>query len=285
MLAGALAACGSGSYASSTPLLSSPSVSAKNPPGSSLSPTVEIAPTPASTLTNENWAVVMADPGGYIGAQVALTGRVFNREEDATRVGLQIWTDSADADGNTIVIFPKKGFPIVRIGDEIEVRGMLEGVFTGETEAGTHLDLPQVRAATIRVLSFDTPTRGPKLSGTASGTERLPTSASLPASPTVRSVAPRPYRVAGVGRAGLSVRSGIGANQPRIGVVHEGQLVVVISLGEGWAQVRGDGFTGYVAAVYLAGPLPSAGGPLAKLAPPTSAAPSRRPSASASPLR
>ena len=52
------------------------------------------------------------------------------------------------------------------------------------------------------------------------------------------------------------MRSGPAVTQTKQGVIHDNDVVVVISqAAPGWAQVRGDGFTGFVSTEYLTGPI------------------------------
>jgi uncharacterized protein YgiM (DUF1202 family) len=64
------------------------------------------------------------------------------------------------------------------------------------------------------------------------------------------------YKVQGAEPTGLAVRGGPGINQTKLGVVHDGQMMEVVAPATpGWAQVKGDGFSGYVARQYLVGPV------------------------------
>ena len=85
--------------------------------------------------------------------------------------------------------------------------------------------------------------------------------------PTPKPVTPGLVHVQGSGGGGLSVRTGPGVNQPKIGIVRDGGTVSVIGqAAPGWAQVQGDGFSGYVSSQFLSGPIAAASNqPLAKL--------------------
>ena len=245
-----LAACGSRPAAKepSTPIPTIPTV----------------APSPAQsgsglTFTNQNWGAVAQDPEKYVGANVHLTGQVFNLEEDQTRVAIQIWTDPLHGEGNTVVVFPKAGFPSVAKGDQVQVAGQLVSLFAGVNDSGSPLKLPKVEATRLSVLSHSSPQPSPSSSVEGVNTRRpLPATATPRPAPTAtpRPIAPGRFRVVGTGRGGLSVRTGPVISARKLGVVHEGGMLQVIAqAAPGWAEVLGANFRGYVSRDYLAGPV------------------------------
>ncbi len=238
------------------------------------------SPAIPGVLTNANWAGVAADPGKFVGSGVNITGQVFNVEEDQTRVGLQMYTDPLHAAGNTVVVYPKQGFPSVVKGDQVEVEGKLVGTFSGKADGGQLLTLPKVEASSLRVLNRASASASALASAPAAppASEQPGVSAAPPPSapkppPPAPTAAPRPvtagiFRVAGTGAGGLTVRAGPNTGQARLGVVHDGDLLQVVSqAAPGWAQVTGSGFGGFVATQYLAGPLNLPNPQLARLAP------------------
>ena len=113
-------------------------------------------PNPASlSFTNRNWGQVSQAPQSYVGASVHLSGQVFKVEQDASRIGVQIWTDPLHAQGNTVVVFPKAGFPAVGNGDQIQVDGSVMSVFAGKNDSG---QVPKVEATKVSILSHASPT-------------------------------------------------------------------------------------------------------------------------------
>jgi len=113
-------------------------------------------PNPATlSFTNQNWGQVSQAPQNYVGASVHLSGQVFNVEQDASRIGVQIWTDPLHAQGNTVVVFPKAGFPAVGNGDQIQVDGSVMSVFAGKNDSG---QVPKVEATKVSILSHASPT-------------------------------------------------------------------------------------------------------------------------------
>jgi hypothetical protein len=89
-------------------------------------------------------------------------------------------------------------------------------------------------------------------------------SASAVASPAI---AGRLYRVTGAGAIGLAVRTGPSIAQTKLGVVHDGEIIAVLSQSAGWGQVRGDGFSGYSSMAYLVAAPTGTAQALAKLSP------------------
>jgi hypothetical protein len=238
---------------------------------------------PPDLLTNANWAAVAADPLKFVGRGVTISGQVFNLEEDQSRVGLQMYTDPLHAAGNTVVVYPKQGFPPVVKGDQVEVEGKLVGTFSGKADSGQVLTLPKVEASSVRVLNRASASAVASASASASAAPPASARPSVsaapprpppqPAPPPAPTATPRPvtagiFRVAGTGASGLTVRAGPNATQARLGVVHDGDLLqVVAQAAPGWAQVTGSGFNGFVATPYLTGPLNVPNPQLAKLAP------------------
>jgi hypothetical protein len=226
---------------------------------------------PTGPITNRTWLTVADNPGQYLGAPVDLTGQVINVEQDATRTGIQLWTDPLRAAGNTVVTFPRAGFPEIHVGDQVEVEGTLASVFTGKNDAGTVLNLPKVEASIVSVTAraSATPAPAPAASAPAVPARPSPSSSATPA-PTAapQPIGPGPFRVSGTGASGLSVREGPSAGARRLGFVHDGDVVqVVAQAAPGWAQIRGSGFSGYAAREYLSGPVQPANQTLGKLQP------------------
>ncbi|HLY67845.1 MAG TPA: SH3 domain-containing protein [Chloroflexota bacterium] len=232
-----------------------------------------------SDFTNGNWGMVTSDPAKFVGAHATLRGEVFNVEQDETRVGLQMWTDPLHGSGNTIVVYPKQGFPVVTKGDQVEVEGKVMSAFSGTTDAGEVLKLPKVEASSVRIISVSSAapssgvSAGASVSGSASPSPSAgdsPRSSASPAlTPTASAqpIAPGLFKVQGSEPTGLAIRAGPGINRQRLGVVHDGGVVGVLGqAAPGWAQVKGDGFTGYASMVYLS-PIASSTVPLSKLTP------------------
>jgi hypothetical protein len=237
-------------------------------------------------FTNENWGQAVANPAKFKGSSVDITGQVINVEEDATRYGVQIWTDPLRGEGNTVVVFPKQGFPTVHKSDSIEVQGTLDNVFNGKNDSGQTLTLPHVTATAVKIVkaapsgSTGSPSASPVPAAPASA---RPSASAAPAGPPsasassaasasaspAPSVAGSPYRVAGSGAIGLAVRSGPSTAQTKLGVVHDGEIVSVVSQSAGWGKVQGDGFSGYSSMSYLVAAPTASGQPLAKLSPST----------------
>ncbi len=263
----AAAACGGKPGANAVPTLAPgpiPVVTAADGGAPNASAGSAAAPAAAGPFTNQNWGVVTADPARYIGAAVSLSGQVFNVEQDATRQAVQMWTDPLHAQGNTVVVFPKDGFPVVKQNDEVNVAGTLESEFVGRSDSGEVLRLPRVLASSVSV------TKAAAANASAGASARPLSSvagASVSASGSPAAVlAAGIYRVANAGPNGLNIRRGANVNQVKIGVVHDGELVRVTgSGGQGWSQIAGDGFSGYAFNEYLTGPVQTSNPTLAKL--------------------
>jgi hypothetical protein len=261
-----LAACGQSSAAGATPTPAS--IPVVTPPGS-----IAPAPAPAASaaggprFTNDNWSAVEAAPGANRGAPVSITGRVFNLEQDQSREAVQLWTDPARQTGNTVVVFPKSGAPPLKKDDMVKVVGELDGEFVGKTDSGEVLHLPRVQATSITLLGPNGAAPTPTATGVVAGATVIKT---LPPSPSpVRPLPPGIYRVTGTEPTGLNIRVGPALNQPKLGVLHDGALVQVISSppGSNYVQVSGSGFNGYAARAYLTGPLQVGKPALGKLSP------------------
>src|SRR5262249_34658256 len=142
---------------------------------------------------------------------------------------------------NTVVVFPKAGFPSVKKDDQISVVGTVDGVFAGRTDAGQTLNLPRVLATRIEILprAGASPAGSASASAAASSSAAAKPSASASASASASSsaspsasaqgnVRAGTYRVTGAGANGLSVRTSAGITATnKIGVVHDNELVTV----------------------------------------------------------
>lgn len=200
---------------------------------------------------------------------MALTGKVFNIEQDQAREAVQVWADPARQTGNTVVIFMKDGAPSIKKDDMVHAEGELDGEFTGKSDSGEVLHLPRVQATSISILGLNGASASASPSGTVAGATT--SSAAVTASPTTApgTLAKGIYRVANADPNGLNIRVGPALNQAKIGVVHDGGLIEVLSStrGSAYVPVAGDGFTGYAALIYLKGPVDLPNPTLAKLTP------------------
>ncbi len=239
----------------------------------------------APRFTNDNWSAVLAAPSANRGASVSISGRVFNLEQDAARDAVQIWTDPAHQSGNTVVVFARASAPAVKLNDVVQAEGTLDGELVAKDAAGQTVHLPRVQASRVSLVQAGASAQGPASaasasaqgSASASPASVAAASAQGSASAAAASVAAsaRPpagpsgiYRVAGSGPGGLAVRGLPGTTQPKLGVVHDGDLLNVVGPAPGapgWVQVLGAGFSGFVSLDYLTGPVASAGAPLASL--------------------
>ncbi|MBV8086551.1 MAG: SH3 domain-containing protein [Chloroflexi bacterium] len=297
-----LASCGGSAGPSSNPTSNGASASAVAAALASVVPAIPtIVPSSSANsqpqqlnFTNQNWGQAVLNPARFKGSTVDITGQVINVEEDATRYGIQIWTDPLRGEGNTVVVFPKQGFPTVHKSDSVEVQGTLDEVFTGKNDSGQSLTLPHVTASAVKIVKaapisgtgsspspsaaapassagaspVSSPSSSPAAAPSASSSANTSAAASAGASPTA-SAAGTPYRVAGSGAIGLAVRSGPSTAQTKLGVVHDGEIIDVVSQSAGWAKVQGDGFSGYSSMAYLVAAPTAASQPLAKLSPST----------------
>ncbi|MHB8618874.1 MAG: SH3 domain-containing protein [Chloroflexota bacterium] len=229
------------------------------------------APTPAATgratpaavppakFTERNWGQVefqagSSDLGQYRAVPVELTGQVFNVEATATQVGMQIWVYPTQAEGNTVVVYPKAGNPTVHSGDQVRVEGVVDGVLVRKDDQGRTLRLPRVLARHVTVLH-----------ATAAPHVATPTPSPSPASTAYSS---RAYVVSGTPAGRLNVRDGPRLGAARKGGLRNGDLVVLVRRAPaGWDEIRGADFTGFAAAEYLAGPKQVSNAHLARLRP------------------
>ena len=254
-----LAACAG----TAAPPVSSPDLPTAVPPIPTAVPTV----VPTVVFTNSNWGATAGDPARYTGSPVTLTGEIFNVETDDTRTAFQMWTDPLRGEGNTVVTYLKKGFPDVQKGDQVEVQGKLIGEFNGKNDSGETLKLPKVAADSVKLLNQATPAPTASGAAAAAAAAAAATAVSGTATPSARaSGAPTAtpaqivagvYKVQGSEPTGLAVRRGPGLTQAKLGVVHDGGFVQVVGPSSpGWAEVKGDGFSGFVSRLYLTGPTP-----------------------------
>ena len=148
------------------------------------------------TFTNQNWGLAVSNPSRYKGSTVTLTGQVFNVEQDASRVGIQIWTDPLRGQGNTIVVFPKQGSPDVHKDDQVEVQGTLDGTFSGKSDDGETLTLPRVQAASVKVVQHASPAPAAAASASAAAkpSASTPAATSAPAAGLASASAAPPPR-------------------------------------------------------------------------------------------
>jgi hypothetical protein len=194
---------------------------------------------------------------------------------------VQLWTDPVRQTGNTVVIFLKSGAPKLKKDDLVRVDGQLDGEFVGKSDNGEVLHLPRVKATSVTLASATGGNPSPGAGAAASPSASASPNSAVAAATAVSTPRPAPtatrtpgplangtYRVSGSGGAGLNVRAGASASQPKAGVVHDGELVLVIASpagSPGWVQIAGDGFSGYVSSSFLSGPIQAGSSSLAKL--------------------
>ncbi|MGH2364451.1 MAG: hypothetical protein ACRDHX_07345 [Chloroflexota bacterium] len=119
-------------------------------------------------LTNDNWGMVeyqatITNLSQFTGIPVEISGQVFNIEQDATRLGVQIWVYPTRGQGNTVVVFAKAGNPAVTAGQTIQVTGTLDGELVRQTSQGQTLHLPRVAATQVLVGGHVSARRRPRL--------------------------------------------------------------------------------------------------------------------------
>ncbi|HUZ76786.1 MAG TPA: hypothetical protein VMV93_04290 [Chloroflexota bacterium] len=113
-------------------------------------------------LTNDNWGMVeyqatITNLSQFNGIPVDISGQIFNIEQDATRLGVQIWVYPTRGQGNTVVVFAKAGNPAVATGQTIQVTGTLDGELVRQTSQGQTLHLPRVAATRVQIRSQASP--------------------------------------------------------------------------------------------------------------------------------
>ncbi|MDE3075737.1 MAG: SH3 domain-containing protein [Chloroflexota bacterium] len=242
----ALASCGGGQAAGSAASSGSASLPASSsqsafPTPSAPPPVAAKPPPPPDKFTNQNWGravfeATRSDLSQFKGIPVELTGQVFNVEQDASRVGVQMWVYPERADGNTVVVFAKAGAPAVNKGDTIKVIGTVNGELVRKNDQGQTLHLPRVAATSVSV------------QGKAASAAAAPSSAV--ASATV--AGPALYSVSGAPASGVNVRAAPSLTAARKGLLHNGDVVrVTAQPAKGWDEVQGTGFSGFVSSAYL----------------------------------
>lgn len=131
-------------------------------PQASFTPPPSAAAVRPAKLTNDNWGMVeyqatITNLSQFNGIPVDISGQIFNIEQDATRLGVQIWVYPTRGQGNTVVVFAKAGNPAVATGQTIQVTGTLDGELVRQTSQGQTLHLPRVAATRVQIRSQASP--------------------------------------------------------------------------------------------------------------------------------
>lgn len=102
-----------------------------------------------NTFTNENYADLVANPDGNRGANVDVTGKVFQPPEvRGTEARFQIWADPKNSDWNTLVRTNADSAK-VRANDYVRVTGTVRGSFEGENPFGANISAVEVEADSV----------------------------------------------------------------------------------------------------------------------------------------
>jgi len=108
-------------------------------------------PSPAVTLTNDDWAMVVASPDGYKDTPAEIVGRIFQPPEaDSEGITFQMWAGPANSEWNTIV---SAGSGVnVAEDDYVRVVGTVGDQFEGENMMGAELTIPTIIADSVEIV-------------------------------------------------------------------------------------------------------------------------------------
>ena len=103
------------------------------------------------TFTKANYAELATDPASFRGASVDVEGKLLgNPEVKNNRSTFQMWADPENVEWNTVVHANDPPSGLTR-GDQVRVKGTVQGEFTGENAFGGKITAPEVKADSVSI--------------------------------------------------------------------------------------------------------------------------------------
>jgi hypothetical protein len=103
------------------------------------------------TFTKANYAELATDPASFRGASVDVEGKLLgNPEVKNDRTHFQMWADPENVEWNTVVHTDDPPSGLTR-GDQVRVKGTVQGEFTGENAFGAKITAPEVKADSVSI--------------------------------------------------------------------------------------------------------------------------------------
>ncbi|MCO8194433.1 MULTISPECIES: DUF4352 domain-containing protein [Anaerofustis] len=113
--------------------------------------------TDSTPITNEEITELYTDPSSFTGRTFTFTGQVLSVEQDGNVYGIQAWYDVKNLDKNTLIYYyasEDENFSI-KENDFIKATGTINGTFTGTNLLGGTVELPEMDADKVEIVSYE----------------------------------------------------------------------------------------------------------------------------------
>ncbi|MDO4869709.1 MAG: hypothetical protein Q4A65_05425 [Bacillota bacterium] len=104
-----------------------------------------------SPITEDEISELYTSPDTFEGRTFEFTGQVLDVEKDGGDLFIQVYQDIKNYENNTIVIYPEADVKL-KVDDFVKVKGVVDGVFSGENLLGGEVEAPQITASKVKLI-------------------------------------------------------------------------------------------------------------------------------------